>query len=224
MSIEKETIKKHYLILCEGKDAHLFLIQFLESKALKNDIRFANDIQVFEFAGINRLGSCLHSLQNTEGFDLVNRILVIRDAETAPRSAEQSIQTALRNNKLPTPTACNKWSEVSQNNIQTAYTLFPTCSETAEAGALEDLCWKILTDSNAEQVQAEILQFIELLKSEYSRKYPREFKNRIHTYFSVTDDYVSLKIGEAAKAGAFNWEAAALCPLRELIRSGFSVI
>ncbi len=40
-----------------------------------------------------------------------------------------------------------------------------------------------------------------------------------NTYFSVTDRYVSLKIGEAARAGAFDWENKALDALRRFVES-----
>ena len=55
------------------------------------------------------------------------------------------------------------------------------------------------------------------LENKYNRSYPHEFKTKLHTYFSVTDEYVSLKIGEAAKAGAFNWNSNKLLPLKNFL-------
>lgn len=40
-----------------------------------------------------------------------------------------------------------------------------------------------------------------------------------NTYFSVTDDFVSMKIGEAARANAFNWSTDKLVPLKKFILS-----
>ena len=63
----------------------------------------------------------------------------------------------------------------------------------------------------------EINLFICKLKDKELRSFPRKFKTRLHTYFSITDNYVSLKIGEAAKAGAFNWESPKLSPLKSFL-------
>ena len=42
----------------------------------------------------------------------------------------------------------------------------------------------------------------------------------IHTYFSVNEKYISLKIGEAAKAGAFAWDHEKLAGLKSIILEG----
>jgi len=215
-------IEKPFLILCEGKDAELFLIHYLNSEALQEEPRFSNDIQVFGFNGNDTLRKSLGVLLNTEGFEQVSRILVVRDAEKDPDAASKSIQMAFRRCGLSAPTDCNVWAESTDNNIKAAYTLFPTCASEPTPGTLEDLCWQILAEDNADTVKEAINGFLEDLKLEYDRSFPREFKARLHTYFSITDSYVSLKIGEAAKAGAFDWSADALLPFRELIQEGFS--
>lgn len=222
MPIEQKTIHKTYLIVCEGKDALLFLIDYLESEALKEDPRFANDIEVFRFDGNSELSRTLRMLQNTDGYEQVKRILVIRDAEMDPKAAKQCIQSAFEHNHLPIPLECNQWKSNSQGNIQTAYSLFPTCDRVTEPGTLEDLCWRILSDDCAEEMRGEIIQFLSIMKTKHSREYPREFKNKLHAYLSATDEYVSLKLGEAAKAGAYNWHADELNPLRDVIKNGFT--
>ena len=51
MSVERKEIKKPYLLLCEGRDAEGFLIQYLNSSALAQDQRFSNSVQIFDFGG-----------------------------------------------------------------------------------------------------------------------------------------------------------------------------
>ena len=46
MPVERKKIMKSYLLLCEGRDAEGILINYLNSKALKKDKRFSNDILV----------------------------------------------------------------------------------------------------------------------------------------------------------------------------------
>ena len=81
MSIERKQIVKPYLLLCEGRDAEGFLINYLNSNALKQDLRFSNEIQVFDFGGNNNLTNFLMNLKNMDKFDRVTSIAVIRDAE-----------------------------------------------------------------------------------------------------------------------------------------------
>ena len=64
MSIERKQIVKPYLLLCEGRDAEGFLINYLNSNALKQDLRFSNEIQVFDFGGNENLTNFLMNLKN----------------------------------------------------------------------------------------------------------------------------------------------------------------
>ena len=82
--------------------------------------------------------------------------------------------------------------------------LFPTCDPAPGNGTLEDLCHSFLT-----------------LLEKKGREFPRIFKNRLHTYLSTNDRYVSLKIGEAAPAGAFDWNNTSLNALRDFLSEIF---
>lgn len=44
MSIERKQIRKSYLLLCEGRDAEGFLIQYLNSNSLAQDKRFSDEM------------------------------------------------------------------------------------------------------------------------------------------------------------------------------------
>ena len=79
-----------------------------------------------------------------------------------------------------------------------------------------------ITDSVANEMKIVnqyivIEKFMYELGKRHGREYPHDFKTKLHTYFSVTDKYVSLKIGEAAKAGAFNWNSPKLLPLKNFL-------
>lgn len=66
MSIERKRIVKPYLLLCEGRDAERFLINYLESEALAQDQRLSYEIQVLDFGGNDDLSSFLMNLKNVE--------------------------------------------------------------------------------------------------------------------------------------------------------------
>lgn len=220
MAIVKNRIVKNYLLLCEGLDAVNFMIAYLNSDELKYDSRFGEEIQVMDFGGINQLRAFIKQLKRYENYTNVKRIMVLRDAETNVQSAEDSIKTALRTNDLPVPTCSNQW-ERSSSMPSTAYALFPTCDVPLIEGALEDLCWKILADDRADEYRRDIQKLVNQFKKRYNSIISHEHKGRLHVYFSVKDDFVSKKIGEAANAKAFNWSHIALEPLKNLLAEGF---
>ena len=214
-------IVKPYIILCEGLDAQNFLIQFLNSKDLSNDSRFGNSIQVLDFGGINALSGFLSNLINMEGYENVSHIFVLRDAETDSDSAVRMIKRALSNNNLPIPDECNSWCGETGDVPKVAFTLLPACSNKPVAGALEDLCWLILKDKNAHEMRCDVQKFVTDIRTKYKSIKSHEHKSRLHTYFSINEKFISLKIGEAAAAGAFDWSSEKLVPLKKIIKAGF---
>jgi len=187
---------------------------------LAYDSRFSNDIQTFDFGGIDGLTVFIGNLMRTEGFEMVKHILVLRDAETDANKAVDMVQSAFRMNGLPVPAQAHIWKKET-NSTETAFTLLPACNEEPFSGTLEDLCWDILVDEHAGEMRTDVISFINEIKKNYGTVTVHEHKSRLHTYFSINEAYISLKIGEAAKAGAFNWESEKLEGLKELIGEGF---
>ena len=220
MAVEKIRIVKPYILLCEGIDTLNFFIQFLNSKALADDKRFSNDIQAFDFGGINDLEKYILNLKNMESFDNVNRILIVRDAETDVNNAVSMIKKALRNAGFPIPENCNEWKN-DGDEIKTAFTLMPSCSSEPVTGALEDLCWEILTDTISDKMREDIDKFVSKMDNDYNSIGSHKHKSRLHTCLSVNKNYISLKIGQAAKAGAFDFNNTLLDPLKDVFRKGF---
>lgn len=208
-------IFKSNLIICEGRDEQEFLIKYLNSDALSPIPGFSNDIQVIDFGGNSELAQKLAVLKNMENFDQLTSLLVIRDAETNAESACSEIQHALKQNGFPIPQGPGCWEGVT---LKVGFLLFPTCDSVARSGTLEDLCLSILSDPLAADTLAEIDLFLEQLENHRGEPFSRIFKAKLHTYFSVHNDYVSLKIGEAAAAGAFDWNSPALDPLRTFLQ------
>jgi hypothetical protein len=149
-----------------------------------------------------------------DGFNKIKSLLVIRDSEKSVDNAVKQVVGALSKNFDDIPRSPHKWTE---GKLRIGFLLFPNCTAEPSAGTLEDLCLSILSEDNAESVLSEINDFMIMLKEKYGRCFPHDFKTKLHTYFSVTDDYVSLKIGEAARAGAFNWNHAKLVSLKNFI-------
>ncbi|MBQ6481207.1 MAG: hypothetical protein IJI45_08830 [Anaerolineaceae bacterium] len=96
-------ILKPFLILCEGKDVENFMICYLESSALADDPRFSNDIQTFNFGGVENLKVFIGNLTRMDRFETVHRMLVLRDAEMNVDQAIRTVQNAFQSNIMAVP-------------------------------------------------------------------------------------------------------------------------
>jgi len=217
MSFERKKIVKSYLILCEGRDAENFLISYLESGALKYDQRFSNEIQVLDFGGNEELESYLKNLRNMEKFDKVTHIAIIRDAEKDYSKACQDVVRSLNNSNFISSVDYGEWT-CNDNGLNIGYLLFPLNNR---EGTLEDLCLQILSAKNGQEVLSSVDEFLSSMKLSYGRMYRREHKNKLYTYLSSSDEYVTMQLGVASRAGAFKWDSDSLTPLKTFLAEGF---
>ncbi len=209
-----EKIHKPYLIMCEGEDEFRFLISFLNCPEMEDNPFFANDVQVINFGGNEELPLKLNVLKITPGFEQVKSLLILRDAEKDAQAAVRQIQNGLLKANLPVPSEAGKWEG---KDVKIGFLLFPTCDTSVCEGTLEDLCLSILKEDTSSKILAEIDTFLKLLKESHQRIFPHEFKAKLHTYFSITDKFVGMKIGEAANAGAFDWSSFKLNSLKTFL-------
>ncbi len=204
-----------HLVLCEGADAFFFLIHLLgvwgKSQSLFEQFR------VYDFGGITELRRYLRTMLAMDDFQSTVRSLsVIRDAETDATGACQSVKNALRANELPVPETPCSWTSAGTGrhpDIRTGFVLFPTCDGNPENGTLEDLCLRMLAAANADAV----LSHADVALEPYAPQLSRIHKNRLHAYFSLTNDFVSMKVGEAAKAQAFRYDVPQIESLKSFL-------
>ncbi len=217
MSIERKRILKSFIVLCEGRDAQGFLIEYLNSKALAHDQRFSDEIQVFDFGGNDNLSNSLMSLKNMDGFDQVTNLAIIRDAEKNYTKACQEINGSLKRCGFPSPENSGMWV-YDASGPKVGFLLFPLNNS---AGTLEDLCLRILSEKN-KSILSSIDAFLATMESSRGRKYRRKHKNELYTYLSSSDEYVTMPLGIASKSGAFDWGSDELDPLKRFLTAGFS--
>jgi hypothetical protein len=207
-----------HLLLCEGIDAQYFLIwllQYLIDNSGENS-RY-NDFQVDDYGGIAELRSYLKLLPARSGFadsaNTVKSITIIRDAETDVIATSQSVGDALRSCNFEVPAApCTiAIPSDAHHNVSVAYALFPAFDSRAN-GTLEDLCLDTLSSTNKDTILNITVTAVSSASAQVSA-FSREHKNKLHTYLSLTNEYVGLKIGESAKAKAFDFSASSLKPL-----------
>jgi hypothetical protein len=212
-----QLISSPNLILCEGIDAKLFLIYYLDFSYGKNQQVF----KVADFGGINELDKkSLKVLPLLPGYEKLKSITIIRDAEKDALSASRSVQSSLRTNGYAVPTKpCEVMKPTKeQHHVTVAYSLFPTFDSLTGNGSLEDLCKKVISDENRDIVfgiSSDAVSSVEKRLNPFKRRH----KNDLHTYLSLTDNYVGLKIGESARAGAFDFSKNSFEPLKNLLEN-----
>ena len=218
MSIERKQIVKPYLLLCEGRDAEGFLINYLNSNELAQDQRLSNEIQVLDFGGNDDLSIFLMNLKNMDKFDQVTSLAVIRDAEKDYAKACQEVSSSLKKCGFISSECCGTWAK-NDAGLNVGFMLFPL---NKNAGTLEDLCLQILSEHNNKNILSSIDNFLSAMESSYGRRYRRKHKNKLHTYLSSSDEYVTMPLGLASIAGAFDWGSCELDPLKNFLIEGFT--
>lgn len=217
MSIERKQILKKYLLLCEGRDAELFLINYLNSNELAKDQRFSDEIQVLDFGGNENLGNFLTNLRNMDKFDQVTSLAIIRDAEKDYERACREVSRSLNKCNFASPKDSCTWL-LDETGLRIGFFLF---SLDNKDGTLEDLCLRILSEKNNINILSSVDSFLHEMESTFERNFRRKHKNILHTYLSSTDKYVTMPLGMASSAGAFDWGSDELEPLRIFLTKGF---
>jgi hypothetical protein len=202
-------IKETKLLLVEGADAYYFFIWACQAFG-------ANGIQVLDFGGIKNLGQFLKQLPLLSGYENVESIVIGRDAEQNPEAAVKSVSGALKKARLPVPA---KPFEFLSSAPRVAFMLFPgfvineAGKERLSAGTLEDLCLEIIEDP---VTLGCVDHYVDcLLDSGQDVKHLH--KTKVHAYLAGKSDFVGLKIGEAARVGAWNWNHSKLELFRGII-------
>jgi len=207
-------IEKKKLFLVEGADAYFFFIWACNASNV-------NDVQVIDFGGITDLYLFLKTLRGLSEFDDVSAMLIARDAEGNADGAAKSVTSALKRNGFVVPQKPFEFAQGSPGSPRVAYMILPGFDSDSEGkmlsrGTLEDLCLSMST-ANSDAVGACVDAYINCLESK-SIKIGHPHKTRLHAYLAGKDDLVGLKIGEAARAGAWDWERVAFSPFRKTIR------
>ncbi|MCR5778201.1 MAG: hypothetical protein K6G84_12440 [Lachnospiraceae bacterium] len=224
---EKRTIRSDskVLVLCEGVDEKFFFMWFLDYYK-KKGVRSYNLIQIEDIGGINDVQTQMALWKNTHGFEQIKVIGVIRDAEKNAIGAESSVRKALRDNGFSVPSEAFEICK-EESRIPSVYAILPGFRDENKKlvnGALEDLCLAILKDDQADVSIESVNDFLAEYGKEFHKDYPRIHKNKLHTYFSADDRFVDLKIGEAAKVGAFNFEAVEMQKYKDMFDTMISSV
>lgn len=208
------------VILCEGKDEDMFLRYYIKYLVEKNLV--SDSFYIIDLGGNEDMKKRIPILSSLDNFDQMKGFLVVRDAERDAISAAQSIQKTLNTSfsiAIPTTGEFVK----NQDGIQFGFVLLPGKKEdgTFDNGTLEDLCCKILALPGDKTSDFDLLDmaksYIKDVEGKREKSFRTVHKNRLHAYFSGTDEFVGMKIGEAAQANCFDFSSESLDVLKDAL-------
>lgn len=209
-------IEKPNLIICEGLDMKLFIIQCLTF--LKGENPVFDEFQAMDAQGNSNIPKFIEMLELLSNFEIVKSIIIVRDAEDDASGASDSLKNTLSKCGYSIPEKANSIARANGKlkKISVAYIILPDVKTGLKNGTLEDLCMKILSDGNgANEIAQQAQLAVDSLNS--SVNYKRKHKNLLHTYLSLTNEYVSMKIGESAQAGAYDFTSDDINAIKELM-------
>ena len=184
-------IEKPKQLLVEGSDADSFF------SALLKEVNIT-EIQIQNFGGINELNGFLDQFRRAPGFwDRVESLGIVRDAETDPNAAFQSVSTALGAANLPVP-QCPL--ELTNTQPRTSIFIFPDNETT---GMLETV---LLRSVDEDPVMFCIDDYFNCLKEKL--EYPPKHIEKAHLQtFLASRQKVPRTLHVAAEQGIWPWNS-----------------
>jgi len=213
---EKVKILKPNLIFCEGLDTMRYMMYFLEHLIEGNE-QF-DTFQAIDVGGNEKFPEFIKMLPDIPKFSMAKSITIARDSEENSKSASQSVQACLKNGGFSVPDAPGKvaYPVGNEHKVKVGYFLFPKNDPEDTSGRLEDLCLNTLASPDKDKILAIADYAIESVEKQ-TGKLKRPHKNRLHTYLSLTDKFIGMKLGEAASAKAFDFSSNETKALEELL-------
>jgi hypothetical protein len=188
-------------LVVEGRDAEGFFRALLRELGLSG-------IQVQNFGGIGELADFLKALRNTPDFGrIVASLGIVRDAETDPRAAFQSVCSALHNAGLSAP---GQPMMPAGGRPQVNVLILPNA---ATSGMLESVCLASVADDPTIRCVEEYLECVRRETGALPANLP---KARLHA-FLATRSRPGLRLGEAAEAHYWPWDSQAFDQVKQFL-------
>jgi hypothetical protein len=195
--VPTQQVTKDRLILVEGKDDRKFF------ESLLGHLQAIHIAQVFDYGGKDNLRGFLKQIVIGPDFQVVVKLMIVRDTDTNPAGALQSVRSALAAAGLVAPTTALTFATGSPD------VCIAVLPDAAQQGALEDLCVaSVGGDPAMHCVQA----FLQCLPNHVAAMPSPIAKAQAHT-FLASRPRPGLAVGDAAAAGYWPFGATAFQPL-----------
>ncbi len=172
--------QKPVQLLVEGNDYRNFFEAFVEHLSI------GPQVQIHNFGGITDLSGFLTNVSFKEA---VQKIGIVRDAESSAQSAFQSVQTALKRAGLPVPDQVEILTH--KNGLRVAVLIVPGHNQ---PGMLETLLCASITENETNDCIGDFISCVQSLGSDFKR--PQKARARIYI---ATKPEAHLSVGVAAK-------------------------
>lgn len=190
-------------LLVEGRDEQEFfreLLKFLEIE----------DIQIHSYGGKDNLGNFINNFVDVVGFESVDSIGVVQDADENAQSALQSVKGRLQNANLPVPAT---FLHPAGESIRVRIFVMP---DNQSNGALENLCLSALDGDTA---MVCVNDFMDCLKSNcVSPPENRLAKARLNCFLASREE-PDTRLGIAAAKGYLPWSHPAFSDLAQFLKN-----
>lgn len=200
-------IEKPILLLVEGRDDRMLFSGLLQH------LGRTQEVAVEEYGGKAGLRGYLDPLRIRGGFESLQALVVVRDADNDCKTALQSVRDALDQYGFGRPVEPLAFTAASP---RVAAIIIP-CGE--KTGSLENMCLQAVMDDPAMQC---VRRYGECLDAAAAggqlNLCPNRAKILANAFLASRRD-PSLKIGEAARADVWNWDHEAWKPLIDFIKS-----
>ena len=209
-----------HVILCEGVDEKNFLCCYIEYLIAHKVV--PDTFYIINLGGNEELLDQLEQFPALDHYELMRGFLIIRDAESDAGGAAQSVQHHM-NEAFGIDIQLDGQFVQNPDGIRFGFVLLP--GKNAEGdfcdGTLEDLCCHILKENPNEFSGKGLLtlsnNYLDIVEYERGTSLRTAHKNQLHAYFSGTDRFVGMKIGEAASAKCFDFSSPTLDFLKEAL-------
>ncbi|MBM4048078.1 MAG: hypothetical protein FJ279_23500 [Planctomycetes bacterium] len=181
------------LLVVEGRDAEAFFNALLRHLGLAG-------VQVQSFGGKDELPGFLKALRTPPSFvEQVASLGLVRDAETDPAAAFQSVCSALRNAGLPAP---QQPLMRTGERPQISVFILPNATTT---GKLETICLQAVASHPAMPC---VEEYFRCVRRQTGRLPADMVKAQVHAFLASCPK-PDLLLGQAAHAGYLPWDSPA---------------
>ena len=197
------TIGRPKQVIVEGSDE----VRLLGALLRHLDI---DDVQLQQLRGYDNIRRFLATFKDIENFATVRSLAVVADANGNGAGRIESIRNALARAGLPSPPA--PLQKASEGHLSVSYLVVP---HERDHGMIEDVCLESVRSDPAMDCIDRYFECIEEADTPGPRS-THMSKARLHAFLASRDD-PSLRLGEAADQGVWEFEDESFTPLKELL-------
>jgi len=195
-----DSLTKTKLLAVEGTDETVFFGELLKH------LNLFHRVDIRQVGGKDQFKNKMPTLQKTSGFNQLESIAIIRDADENSAGAYKSIKNILAKMTLQPPAKPGTFADGSP---RLGIFIMP---DNAAQGMLETLCLKAVQDNEAMNCVNEFIACSQDLK-----KKPKNIdKAKAHAYLSIMPD-IANSVDRGAQKGHWNFNASALKPLIDFL-------